>query len=115
VLQCGDPTAAPNNPANGTGGPDFRWGPIENAPEDDVYPAGTLAFARVGNDPNSQGSQFFLVYEDSVIPSDAAGGYTVIGRITSGLDIVAHVAQDGTQADGVSPATDVTINEVELP
>src|SRR5690606_32223453 len=65
VLQCGDPLGT------GTGGPSYRYGPIENAPEDDVYPAGTLAMARVGNDGESMGSQFFVVYQDSTIPSDA--------------------------------------------
>ena len=42
VLQCGDPTGT------GTGGPGYCYGPVENAPADDVYPAGTVAMARVG-------------------------------------------------------------------
>ncbi|OLT53042.1 peptidylprolyl isomerase [Cellulosimicrobium sp. CUA-896] len=109
VLQCGDPTAT------GTGGPGYGFGPIENAPADDVYPAGTVAMARQGGDAESMGSQFFLVYEDSTIPSDAAGGYTVFGTITSGLDVVQAVADAGTvdgSGDG-SPATPVTIEGVE--
>ncbi len=80
----------------GGGGPGYSWGPIENAPTDDVYPAGTIAMARVGNDGASMGSQFFLVYEDSTIPSDSAGGYTVFGHITSGLDVVTTIADAGT-------------------
>src|SRR6185437_315280 len=45
---------------------------------------------------NSQGSQFFIVYKDTTIPSDSAGGYTVIGTITSGLDtLVTDVADKG--------------------
>jgi peptidyl-prolyl cis-trans isomerase B (cyclophilin B) len=109
VLQCGDPTAT------GTGGPGYSFGPIENAPPDDVYPAGTVAMARQGGAGDSMGSQFFLVYEDSTIPSDAAGGYTVFGTITSGLDVVRAVADAGTvdgSGDG-SPATPVTIEGVE--
>jgi peptidyl-prolyl cis-trans isomerase B (cyclophilin B) len=104
VLQCGDPTGS------GTGGPDYRFGPIENAPADDLYPAGTLAMARVGGDGASMGSQFFIVYSDSVIPSDAAGGYTVLGQVTSGLDeLIAEVTDlggQGGQTDGapVAPA-----------
>lgn len=110
VLQCGDPTGT------GMGGPEWRFGPIENAPANDIYPAGTLAMARVGNNANSMGSQFFLVYEDSFIPSDAAGGYTVFGQITSGLDIVQAVADAGVvggAGDG-RPATDVTIEGVTV-
>jgi peptidyl-prolyl cis-trans isomerase B (cyclophilin B) len=109
VLQCGDPTAT------GTGGPGYQFGPVENAPEDDVYPAGTLAMARRGGDGASMGSQFFLVYQDSTIPSDAAGGYTVFGTVTSGLDVVQAVADAGT-ADGAgdgSPASPVIIEGVE--
>jgi peptidyl-prolyl cis-trans isomerase B (cyclophilin B) len=109
VLQCGDPTGT------GTGGPGYTFGPVENAPGDDVYPAGTVAMARQGGDAESMGSQFFLVYEDSTIPSDAAGGYTVLGTITSGLDVVQAVADAGTQSgsgDG-PPATPVTIEGVE--
>jgi peptidyl-prolyl cis-trans isomerase B (cyclophilin B) len=109
VLQCGDPTG------EGTGGPGYSFGPIENAPADDVYPAGTIAMARIGNDAQSMGSQFFLVYEDSTIPADQAGGYTVLGRMTSGLDVVTAVADAGVQggrSDG-PPATGVTIQGVE--
>lgn len=109
VLQCGDPTAT------GSGGPGYTFGPIENAPDDDVYPAGTVAMARVGGDGESMGSQFFLVYEESTIPSDDAGGYTVFGTITSGLDFVQAVADEGAAAgvtDG-APANPVTIEGVE--
>ncbi|MFI2364933.1 peptidylprolyl isomerase [Promicromonospora sp. NPDC019610] len=109
VLQCGDPTFT------GSGSPGYSFGPIENAPEDDRYPAGTVAMARRGDDPESMGSQFFLVYEDSTIPSDTAGGYTVFGTITSGLDFVQAVADTGA-VDGApdgEPATPVTIEGVE--
>lgn len=108
VLQCGDPTAT------GTGSPGYSWGPVENAPADDVYPAGTIAMARIGNDAESMGSQFFLVYEDSTIPSDTAGGYTVFGRITSGLDVVQAIADAGTQPGTERPVQDVTIEGVEI-
>ncbi|QAY62738.1 peptidylprolyl isomerase [Xylanimonas allomyrinae] len=109
VLQCGDPTGT------GSGGPGFEFGPIENAPADDVYPAGTLAMARRGGDGASMGSQFFLVYQDSTIPSDSAGGYTVFGRITSGLDVVQAVADAGVTGEGSDgpPAKPVTIEGVD--
>src|SRR5690606_22182900 len=108
VLQCGDPLGT------GTGGPSYRFGPIENAPADNVYPTGTLAMARVSGDGNSMGSQFFIVYSDSAIPSDNAGGYTVFGTVTQGIDIVEAVANAGTitgDADG-RPALSIIITEV---
>jgi peptidyl-prolyl cis-trans isomerase B (cyclophilin B) len=108
VLQCGDPTGT------GSGGPGYTFGPIENAPEGDLYPAGTVAMARSQNDAASMGSQFFLVYKDSVIPSDEAGGYTIFGRITEGMDVLQAVADAGTvEGGGETPATTVTIEGVE--
>jgi peptidyl-prolyl cis-trans isomerase B (cyclophilin B) len=93
VLQCGDPNG------DGTGGPGYSYGPIENAPDDGVYPAGTLAMARQSGDAESQGSQFFVVYEDTTLPADAAGGYTVIGRVTDGLDALRTEITDFGTAD----------------
>jgi peptidyl-prolyl cis-trans isomerase B (cyclophilin B) len=110
VLQCGDPAG------NGTGGPGYSFGPIENAPSDNVYPAGTVAMARRGGDAYSMGSQFFLVYADSTIPSDSAGGYTVFGTITDGLAILEDVAAQGTE-DGSNdgrPREPVVMNEVTV-
>jgi peptidyl-prolyl cis-trans isomerase B (cyclophilin B) len=105
VLQCGDPDGT------GGGGPGYNFGPIENAPLDDMYGEGTLAMARVGGDGYSMGSQFFIVYGQSQILSDAAGGYTVFGKITSGLDSVKAIAAAGT-ADGSSDGA--PINAVSL-
>ncbi len=105
VLQCGDPTGT------GTGGPGYSYGPVENAPQDNVYKAGTLAMARQGGKATSMGSQFFLVYKDSTIPSDAAGGYTVFGKIIGGMDVVEKVAAGGVAGGGGdgSPARAVSI------
>ncbi|TFD47378.1 peptidylprolyl isomerase [Cryobacterium sp. TMT1-2-1] len=94
VLQCGDPDGT------GSGGPGYSYGPVENAPADDVYPAGTIAMARQGGNAYSMGSQFFIVYEDTTIPADAAGGYTVLGKITSGLDELKAKITDAGTKDG---------------
>ncbi len=111
VLQCGDPKG------DGTGGPGYSFGPIENAPANNVYPAGTIAMARQGGNAASMGSQFFIVYKDTTIPSDAAGGYTVLGKVTSGLDaLISQVTDKGT-ADGSSdgkPAIPVSISGITL-
>lgn len=107
VLQCG--TRTPDSTASEDG---YRFGPIENAPADDRYPAGTIAMARVGGDGASMSHQFFIVTADSTIPSDAAGGYSVVGRVTSGLDrLIEQVTSLGTRdggEDGV-PAVPVEI------
>ncbi len=109
VLQCGDPTGT------GSGGPDYRFGPVENAPADELYPAGTVAMARVGGNGFSMGSQFFLVYEDSTIQDDSAGGYTVFGRVVEGMDVLLTVAEAGiAEGTAQSPAVEVTIEGVEI-
>jgi peptidyl-prolyl cis-trans isomerase B (cyclophilin B) len=92
VLQCGDPTGS------GSGGPGYNFGPVENAPKNGVYPAGTVAMARASS-PDSNGSQFFLVYKETKLPT-TGGGYTVFGKITSGLDVVQKVAAGGAQPAG---------------
>lgn len=110
LLQCGDPTAT------GTGNPGYRFGPIENAPAGDVYPAGALAMARSQLDGESQGSQFFLVFDEVTLPADAAGGYTVFGTVTQGLDVLQQIGAAGT-IDGSSdgrPAVDVIIEGVSV-
>ena len=104
VLQCGDPTGT------GTGGPGYTI-PDEFATTD-TYGAGTLAMANTGQ-PNSGGSQFFIVYKNTPLPPT----YTVFGHITSGgVKAILKVAAKGTdnafgQGDG-HPKTKVTITKV---
>lgn len=110
VLQCGDPFGT------GSGGPGYQFG-VENLPTDaqNGYTEGLLAMAR-GQDPNSNGSQFFIVYQNSQLQPD----YTVFGRVTKGLDIIKKVAAAGhdgaydPQPGGGKPKLPVTINSVTL-
>jgi peptidyl-prolyl cis-trans isomerase B (cyclophilin B) len=111
VLQCGDPTG------DGTGGPGYSFGPIENAPADDVYGEGVIAMARQGGNAYSMGSQFFIVYGETTIPSDDAGGYTVFGSVTSGLDLLKANITDAGTADGSAdgaPAVPTLISSVTV-
>ena len=103
VLQCGDPTAT------GSGGPNFTYRD-ENLPAEGLnnYPAGTVAMANSG--PNTNGSQFFLVYANTTL----APSYTIWGTITSGLDIVKAIAKAGAVGgapDG-KPAKTIAISKV---
>lgn len=86
VLQCGDPTAS------GMGGPGYTI-PDELSGEE-TYPAGTLAMAKTPM-PNSGGSQFFIVYEDTDLPPE----YTVFGTIDAdGLQVTKDIAAKGTES-----------------
>jgi len=88
VLQCGDPTAT------GSGGPNFSYRD-ENLPanNENNYPAGVVAMANSG--PSTNGSQFFIVYEDTSLPPS----YTIWGKVTKGLEIIQAIAKDGVVGD----------------
>ena len=103
VLQCGDPTGT------GGGGPGYSYD--DELSGDEEYPAGTLAMANAGADTN--GSQFFMVYQDTPLPP----AYTVFGTIgDEGLAAVEAVGADGAKGgapDG-PPATPVDITSVTI-
>lgn len=103
VLQCGDPTAT------GRGGPGYAFADELNGAE--AYPAGTLAMANAG--PNTNGSQFFIVYADTQLPP----AYTVFGQLDeASTKLIAGVAANGTATgtpDG-PPKTAVTISAVTV-
>lgn len=104
VLQCGDPLGT------GWGDPGYSFRDeldsakaLENWPgfpdgSRKVYPRGTLAMANAG--PDTNGSQFFLVYRDSRLRPD----YTVFGHVSEqGMKVLDAIA-DG----GIDPGTDGT-------
>ena len=112
VLQCGA------KGADTTDDPNFHWGPLENTPPDNKYPAGTIAVARTSGNAYGNGHQFFIVYKDTVIPADSAGGYTIVGKVTSGMDVINKIAQagnnPGSSATDGSPVAPVTIDSFSL-
>lgn len=115
VLQCGDPTG------QGTGGPGYQFAneyPTNQYQPDDpalnepvVYPRGTLAMANAG--PGTNGSQFFLVYQDSQLPPL----YTVFGTIDeTGLATLDKIAAEGVEGGGQDgpPALQTTVKSIAL-
>ncbi|TSD94658.1 peptidylprolyl isomerase [Skermania sp. ID1734] len=97
VLQCGDPTG------KGNGGPGYQFAnefPTDQySPEDPngqkamQYKRGIIAMANAG--PDTNGSQFFLVYGDSKLPPQ----YTVFGTIdNTGLATLDKIAKGGIAA-----------------
>ena len=82
VLQCGDPTGT------GRGGPGYKFNDENLAGA--KYTQGTVAMANSG--PNTNGSQFFLVYQNSKL----APSYPPFGRVVKGLGIIQHVAKAGS-------------------
>jgi peptidyl-prolyl cis-trans isomerase B (cyclophilin B) len=103
VLQCGDPSGT------GEGGPGYRYKdelPVDLAPaptdptgERKIYPRGTLAMANAG--PDTNGSQFFLVYGNAYLRPN----YTIFGTIGDpGLATLDKVAAAGVQPTPEDPA-----------
>ena len=93
MLQCGDPTAgATPKDTDGQNGPGYQF-PDENL-AGATYPAGTVAMANSG--PDTNGSQFFLVFGDSQLQPS----YTPFGTITAGMAVLTHVAGGGVSNPG---------------
>ena len=115
VLQCGDPSGT------GEGGPGYRFAneyptnqyrlsdPALKTPV--MYPRGTLAMANKGSGTN--GSQFFLVYADSMLPPTYTAFGTIYATGLATLDKDAAAGVDGAGDDG-KPALGVTIDSVRL-
>jgi peptidyl-prolyl cis-trans isomerase B (cyclophilin B) len=87
MIQGGDPEGT------GGGGPGYT---IEDEPVVGEYVRGTVAMARTSA-PNSQGSQFFIVVEDSSFLE--GGGYTIFGRVLSGMEVVDEIVAMPTAND----------------
>jgi serine/threonine protein kinase len=114
VLQCGDPTG------QGSGGPGYQFAneyPTTQYQPDNpalqqpvLYPRGTLAMANAG--PGTNGSQFFLVYQDSQLPPN----YTVFGTIDqTGLATLDKIAAGGVDGGGDGkPKLPVQIKSIQL-
>ncbi len=109
VLQCGDPTGT------GQGGPTYQFD-NEYVPTDQrpAYPAGVVAMANGG--PNTNGSQFFIVFGDTILPGD----YTIFGTVVQGLDVAQQVGAAGDdgafaqESGGGHPKKKITFTSVTV-
>lgn len=81
MIQGGDPnTKGPNKAAYGTGGPGYT---VKAEFNKISHKRGILSMAR-SMDPDSAGSQFFIVVSDSTFLD---GQYTVFGEVAKGMDV----------------------------
>lgn len=73
----------------GRGGPPYR---ITDDPVTTPYGRATVAMARTA-EPNSQGSQFFIVLDEAAkAPLESYNTYAIIGTVTEGMDVVDAIA-----------------------
>lgn len=107
MIQGGDPLG------NGTGGPGYKFADELNPATSSYkagYTRGTVAMANSG--PDTNGSQFFIVYKDYPLPNN----YTIFGKVISGFDVldaIASVPTDGNPPAGSNkPLTPVVMTKV---
>lgn len=97
---------------NGTGGPghsikgEFRANGVAN---DLKHTKGVISMARSG-DPNSAGSQFFIMHEDA---PHLDGQYAAFGKVVEGSDVVDEIAHVKT-GWGDKPSTPVVMESVVI-
>ena len=97
VFQAGDPTAT------GTGGPGYRFAD-ELPPADFTYVRGAVAMANSG--PDTNGSQFFIVFQDAGLGPD----FTAFGTVAEGLDVLDAI--EAISIAGETPLEAVSIEDV---
>ncbi len=85
VAQTGDPTGT------GAGGPGYQFG-LEIDPNLSYDAAGWVGMART-NDPNTNGSQFFITLAPT---PHLTGQYTIFGKVVEGMDVVEKLTQQDT-------------------
>ncbi|MDQ2685386.1 MAG: peptidylprolyl isomerase [Thermoproteota archaeon] len=88
VIQAGDPNTKNESASRdswGTGGPGYT---INQEFNSIPHERGVLSMARM-QDPNSAGSQFFIVLNDSKFLDNQ---YTVFGKVIEGLDTVNKIS-----------------------
>jgi peptidyl-prolyl cis-trans isomerase B (cyclophilin B) len=103
VIQGGDPTGT------GTGGPGYT---IKDEAVTALYGRGTVAMART-RDPDSVGSQFFIVLDDKdrEVLADA-NTYQIIGTVTTGMESVDAIY--AAAAGQENPASPVVMDKVTV-
>ncbi len=110
VIQGGDPNTknSTDKAAWGTGDPGYR---VDSEFSNIPHERGIVSMAR-SSDPNSAGSQFFIVLNDSKFLDNQ---YTVFGRVVNGMDAVDKIAALATvQNDQPQDPDSAKINSIKI-
>jgi peptidyl-prolyl cis-trans isomerase B (cyclophilin B) len=92
----------------GSGGPPYT---IQDEPVTAKYQRGTVAMART-SEPNSVGSQFFIVLDDKDEPVlSQYNTYQIIGQVTAGMDTVDAIY---AAADAELPSNPIAMDKVTV-
>jgi peptidylprolyl isomerase len=90
-----------NTSRAGMGGSDKPDLPAEFS--DENFARGVVGMARSQN-PNSANSQFFIMFDEGAFLN---GQYTVVGRVTEGMDVVDAIKRGRGQSGAVAGTPDV--------
>lgn len=105
MIQGGDPEGT------GMGGPGYSIAGefTDNGFENNLkHTRGVISMARSG-DPNSAGSQFFIMHEDE---SNLDNQYASFGKVIEGIEVVDRIAT--TEVNGEKPKTDEVIESITI-
>jgi peptidyl-prolyl cis-trans isomerase B (cyclophilin B) len=111
MIQGGDPEGT------GRGGPGYK---IKDDAVVGDYSRGQVAMARPANQdgskiPDSAGSQFFILVEDSAFLK--SGGYAIFGNVTQGMDVVDQIVNGpnaGNEGNGGTALQPVIMRSVTI-
>jgi peptidyl-prolyl cis-trans isomerase B (cyclophilin B) len=107
MVQGGDPNSkSADKSSHGTGGPGYS---IKAEFNDTPHNRGVLSMAR-SQDPDSAGSQFFIVVKDSHFLD---GQYTVFGEVLDGMD-VADIIVNSPRDGNDNPDERIEMTEVKI-
>jgi cyclophilin family peptidyl-prolyl cis-trans isomerase len=111
MIQGGDPNSKDADPKNdGFGGPGYFIAPEFS---DTPHLPGVLSMARQ-SEPNTAGSQFFLMTSGSESwRPQLDGQYSVFGRVLSGQDVVDHISSAPRDAQD-RPLENVVVESVTI-
>lgn len=110
MIQGGDPNTKTDDSSRwGTGGPGHQ---VDAEFSDVHHERGILSMAR-SQDPNSAGSQFFVVHGEADFLDNQ---YTVFGRLTDGLETLDAIANAPCKpgGEGSSPVEPVRVLKVTV-
>ena len=104
MIQGGDPTGT------GRGGPGYQFADELNPATESYkngYQRGVVAMANAG--PNTNGSQFFIMHQDTPLPNN----YSIFGRVVSGMETVDAIANIRVGLND-KPLENIVINKVTV-
>merc|ERR1719419_578251 len=105
MVQTGDPTGT------GKGGKSIWGDRFEDEYHEDLKHNVRGIVSMANNGPNTNGSQFFIVYKKQPHLDMA---YTIFGKVIDGFDVLDELEKQPVKEKSYRPLTDTTINSITI-